>query len=67
MGMAMESSRLPSLDELRRAAERQGVRPSDEDLRAVLGFLEAVLPAVEEIEASIPPDLAPGPAQEDEA
>ena len=36
-----------SLDFLREFAARQGVEPSDEDLEAVQGFLDAILPALE--------------------
>lgn len=57
--MDEQSSRLPSLEELRRAAALQGVFPSDEDLRAVLGFLEAVLPSLAALEQALPPDLPP--------
>ncbi len=59
MGMDEQSSRLPSLAELRRAAAWQGVFPTDEDLQAVLDFLEAVLPALADIERLLPADLAP--------
>lgn len=40
----------PSLAELRSLAEAQGVAPTDEDLEAVRGFLEMLLPAFEELE-----------------
>ena len=39
-----------SLDFLREFAARQGVEPSDEDLEAVQGFLDAILPALERLE-----------------
>jgi len=45
----------PSIDFLRAAAAQQGVSVSDEDLRGVLGFLEVVLPRLEEIEQRVPP------------
>jgi len=48
-----------SLDFLRQLAARQGVFPTDEDLEAVLPFLEAIVPALEELERTIPPDTAP--------
>jgi len=64
--MEPESSRLPSLRHLREAAAQQGVFPSGEDLEAVLGFLEAVLPALAEIERSLPPDLPPAHVGEPE-
>jgi hypothetical protein len=44
---------------LRALAERQGVEPTDEDLEAVVGFLETILPALEELEESLPPEAAP--------
>jgi hypothetical protein len=44
---------------LRALAERQGVEPTDEDLEAVLGFLETVLPALEELEDLLPADATP--------
>ena len=49
----------PSLAELRRLAEAQGVAPTDEDLEAVRGFLEVLLPAFEELEGLVPADTAP--------
>jgi hypothetical protein len=45
--MGPESSRL---EFLRRLAAGQGVDPSDEDLEAVLGFLDAILPELERLE-----------------
>ena len=45
----------PSIDFLRAAAAQQGVSVSDEDLQGVLGFLEVVLPRLEEIEERVPP------------
>ena len=51
--MGAESS---SVDLLRQLAARQGVFPTDEDLEAVLPFLEAIVPALEELERAIPPD-----------
>jgi len=44
----------PSVDLLREVAAQQGVSPTDEDLEGVLGFLEVVLPRLEELEARIP-------------
>jgi hypothetical protein len=49
----------PSLAELRRRAEAQGVAPSDEDLEAVGAFLAVLLPAFEELEAIVPPGTPP--------
>jgi hypothetical protein len=54
--MRAESS---SFDFLRELMARQGVEPSDEDLGAVLAFLEAVLPELERLEALLPPETAP--------
>ena len=54
--MHTESS---SLDFLRELMARQGVEPSGEDLRAVLAFLEVVLPELERLEALLPPETAP--------
>jgi hypothetical protein len=39
---------------LRSICERQGVMPEDADLEAVRGFLDAILPALAELERSIP-------------
>jgi hypothetical protein len=44
---------------LRVLAERQGVQPTDEDLEAVLGFLEGILPALAALEELLPPDATP--------
>ncbi len=59
MGTESECSRLPSPEQLRELAAGQGVFPSDEDLQAVLGFLEAILPGLAAIERQLPPDLPP--------
>ncbi len=45
-----------SLELLREVAEMQGVSPTDEDLEAVLDFVTRILPALGEIEASLPPE-----------
>jgi hypothetical protein len=45
----------PSIDFLREVAAQQGVSPTDDDLAAVLGFLEVVLPRLAELEGRIPP------------
>jgi hypothetical protein len=45
----------PSIELLREAAAQHGVSPTDEDLAAVLGFLEVVLPRLAELEGRIPP------------
>ena len=48
-----------SLDDLRRLAASRGVEPSDEDLEGIRAFLEVLLPALEEIERSLPQDAVP--------
>lgn len=45
-----------SLDFLREFAARQGVEPSDEDLEAVQGFLDAILPELERLEQLLAPE-----------
>jgi hypothetical protein len=50
--MASESS---SVDRLRELAEPQGVSPTDDDLEAVLDFVNRILPALEELEHRLPP------------
>ena len=45
-----------SVARLREVAEMQGVSPTDEDLESVLDFLTRILPALEQIEASLPPE-----------
>lgn len=54
--MGTESS---SPDALRIVARLSGVEPSDEDLEAVRGFLDAILPALAEIERELPPETEP--------
>ena len=44
---------------LRQLCAVQGVAPTDADLEAVRGFLDAILPALAGLEARIPADLAP--------
>ncbi|MGH3065824.1 MAG: hypothetical protein ACRDOF_05915 [Gaiellaceae bacterium] len=56
MGTGSDSS---SVESLRRLAEAQDVSPSDEDLRAVLGFLTRILPALAELEKQLPPETRP--------
>ena len=53
------SSQSSPLSLLRQLAEARGVSPSDDDLEAVLGFLNVVLPALDELERLVPPDMAP--------
>jgi hypothetical protein len=50
--MEAESSRT---EFLRRLAARQGVEPSDDDLRAVLGFLDSILPELARLEEGLEP------------
>jgi hypothetical protein len=50
------SANAPSIDLLREVAAQQGVSPTDEDLAAVLGFLEVVLPRLAELEGRIAPE-----------
>ena len=45
-----------SLDFLREFAARQGVEPSDDDLEAVQGFLDAILPELERLEQLLEPE-----------
>jgi hypothetical protein len=51
------SSPGPSIEFLRVAAAQQGVFVEDDDLVAVLGFLEVVLPKLAEIEERLPPEI----------
>ena len=53
--MGSESSRL---DFLRELAARQGVEPSDDDLVAVVGFLDAILPELARLEELLEPEEA---------
>lgn len=39
--------------------ERQGVSPEDADLEAVRGFLDVILPALEDLDRRIPGDIVP--------
>ena len=57
--MASESNLQPTLEFLRELAARQGVAPDDADLEAVLGFLNVILPALAEIERTLPPETTP--------
>ena len=49
----------PSIEHLRAAAALHGIHPSDEDLAAVQGFLEVLLPAFDGLEALIPDGTVP--------
>jgi hypothetical protein len=44
---------------LRTLCERQGVSPEDADLEAVRGFLDVILPALEDLERRLPDDIGP--------
>ena len=41
---------------LRALAQREGVEPTDEDLEAVLAFLERILPVLRELQEQLPPE-----------
>jgi len=43
------------MDFLRQLAARQGIEPTDDDLRAVLGFLDAILPELARLEEELEP------------
>jgi hypothetical protein len=49
----------PTLEDLRRLAAAQRIHPTDDDLEGVLSFLRVLLPALEEVERSLPPDTVP--------
>lgn len=57
--MASESNVQPTFEFLRELAAQQGVAPDDADLEAVLGFLNVILPALAEIERTLPPETTP--------
>jgi hypothetical protein len=48
-----------SPEHLRQQAARAGVEAGDEDLEAVRGFLDAILPELRRIEAELDPDETP--------
>jgi hypothetical protein len=50
---------IPAVEELRRLAAREGVRPSDEDLEAVRAFLGVLLPQLVELERTLEADDVP--------
>ena len=52
--------RVPSLEHLREQAAVLGVTPTDDDLRAVLRFLEVILPALADLEELLSSGDAPG-------
>jgi hypothetical protein len=49
------------LELLRSVCERQGVSPEDADLETVRGFLDAILPALAELERRMSEATAPPP------
>jgi hypothetical protein len=58
--MTPESSfSAPSLETLRAVAAQEGVFPEDQDLEAVLGFLNAILPLLADVERRLPPGTTP--------
>jgi hypothetical protein len=50
---------VPAMEHLRALAAAQGVFPEDEDLEAVLGFLERILPALDDLEERVPAGATP--------
>ena len=48
-----------NFEPLRQLAARQGVEPTEEDLEAVGGFLDTILPELARLEEELPPDAAP--------
>jgi hypothetical protein len=44
---------------LRALAAKQGIEPSDDDLEAVLGFLDVILPELDRLEAVLEPEETP--------
>ncbi len=57
MSESSPSSPAPSVEFLRAKAAQQGVFVEHDDLVAVLGFLEIVLPKLAEIEERLPPEI----------
>jgi hypothetical protein len=53
-------SAAPSREQLREQAALVGVTPTEDDLQAVLGFLEVILPALAEVEDIVAREGAPG-------
>lgn len=52
----MDSSlRTPSVQHLRERCAAEGVHPGDDDLEAVVAFLDTILPELGRIEASLDP------------
>lgn len=60
MGIQNQSSlRPPSTPTLGQLAAALGVHPSEADLESVRGFLDAIVPALEELERALPPETVP--------
>ena len=57
--MGEESSPVPAVEHLRALAAAQGVFPEDDDLEGVIGFLTRILPALRELEESLPAEATP--------
>ena len=59
--MEPESKETPSnrVEFLRALTAAQGVEPSDDDLAAVLGFLDVILPELERLEGLLESEEAP--------
>ena len=58
-GMSSDLSPVPAVEELRALARALGIEPLDEDLEAAAVFLASILPALREIEESLPPETRP--------
>lgn len=50
---------VPSIEELRARAAREGVSPTDEDLARVQGFLTVFLPLFAGLDRDVPADTVP--------
>ena len=60
-------SEAPSIDELRRRAAEQGVRPTDADLERARGFLGVLLPQLDALERLVPAEETPAAVYRPEA
>jgi hypothetical protein len=61
------SYEVPSIEELRRQAEAQGIHPGDEDLVRVQGFLTVLFPQFAELEKLVSPEIVPAAVYRPEA
>ncbi len=50
---------VPSVEEMRAQAHRQGVFPTDDDLERARSFLAVLLPALDELERLVPRATVP--------